>query len=123
MSDKTRKTCGITLLIIAAMMLISGSLPDGRRETAVFRGRGITETVIPDLKGIAPDSLINTGDAGLLGNLPGIGPVTAEKILKEREENGTFIFPEELVSVHGIGETKMAQIRELLIADTGESEE
>ena len=86
MSDKTRKTCGITLLIIAAVMLISGFLPDGRREPAVFRGRGITETVIPDLKELATDSLINTGDAGLLGDLPGIGPVTAEEILKEREK-------------------------------------
>ena len=123
MSDKTRQTRGLPLLSTAAVTLISGFLPDGRREPAVFRGRGITETVIPDLKELATDSLINTGDAGLLGDLPGIGPVTAEEILKEREENGPFIFPEELVSVHGIGETKMAQIRELLIADTGESEE
>ena len=123
MSDKARKTCGVALLITAVMMLISGSLPGGRREPEVFRGRGMTETVIPDLKELAPDSLINTGDAGSLGDLPGIGPVTAGEILKEREENGPFIFPEELVSVHGIGETKMAQIRELLIEDTGESEE
>ena len=123
MSDKARKTCGVTLLIMALVILISGSIPERQREPAVFRGQGITDFVIADLKELASDSLINTGDAGSLGNLPGIGPVTAEAIIKEREENGPFIFPEELVSVHGIVEAKMAQIRELLIADTGESEE
>ena len=123
MSDKARKTCGVTLLILALVILISGSIPERQHEPAVFRGQGITDIVIADLKELASDSLINTGDAGSLGNLPGIGPVTAEAIIKEREENGLFIFPEELVSVHGIGEAKMAQIRELLIADTGESEE
>ena len=123
MSDKARKTCGVTLLILALVILISGSIPERQREPAVFRGPGITDIVIADLKELASDSLINTGDAGSLGRLPGIGPVTAEAIIKEREENGPFIFPEEVVSVRGIGEAKMAQIRELLIADTGESEE
>ncbi len=123
MSDKVRKTCGIVLLAITAGMLVIGFLPGQQREPETLNGRQMTEIVLPGLKELAPDSLINTGNAVMLEQLPGIGPVTAQAIVKERDEHGPFVFPEELECVHGIGEAKMEQIRELLIADPGESEE
>ena len=37
-------------------------------------------------------------------SLPGIGQVRAQAILDDREENGPYRYPEELVRVKGIGE-------------------
>lgn len=47
---------------------------------------------------------INTADAARLQTLPGIGKVRAEQIIAEREENGPFRFPEDILRVSGIGE-------------------
>ena len=47
---------------------------------------------------------INTADAILLQQLTGVGPVTAQKIVDYREQNGKFKSPEELMNVSGIGE-------------------
>lgn len=47
---------------------------------------------------------INTADAVALAEaLNGVGPVTSEKIVSYREENGSFTAPEDLMKVNGIG--------------------
>ena len=46
---------------------------------------------------------LNTATAGELESLPGIGQVRSEAIIADREENGPFRFPEELIRVPGIG--------------------
>lgn len=47
---------------------------------------------------------INTADKNDLEKIPGVGPVTAQKILDYREENGYFESIEELMNIKGIGE-------------------
>jgi competence protein ComEA len=44
--------------------------------------------------------------------LPGVGPVTAQKILDYREQNGGFASVDELDAVPGIGPARMDQLRE-----------
>ncbi|MGQ7263299.1 ComEA family DNA-binding protein [Vreelandella sp. V005] len=46
---------------------------------------------------------VNTADAELLAELPGIGPSRAEAIIEERETNGAFDSVEDLERVSGIG--------------------
>ena len=53
---------------------------------------------------------INTASKEQLKTLYGIGDSTAEKIIKYREENGTFSNTEELKKVSGIGESKYDKI-------------
>lgn len=53
---------------------------------------------------------INTASKEQLKTLYGIGDSTAEKIIKYREENGTFSDAEELKKVSGIGESKYDKI-------------
>lgn len=48
---------------------------------------------------------VNTADAALLAELPGIGEVKAAAIVEEREANGDFESAEDLARVDGIGET------------------
>lgn len=49
-----------------------------------------------------------------LQELPRVGPVTAEKIIAYREENGPFTSVEQLLEVPGIGEGTLAGLRDLV---------
>lgn len=49
-----------------------------------------------------------------LDELPGIGPVTAQKILDYRTEHGPFASVDDLDAVPGIGPTRVEQLRELV---------
>jgi len=44
-----------------------------------------------------------------------VGPVLAERIVSYREDNGPFREVEDLLDVAGIGETKLASIRDLVV--------
>jgi competence protein ComEA len=57
---------------------------------------------------------INTADKELLVQLPGIGPVTADSILKYRETNGQFASIDELTNVKGIGNKTLAKLKPYL---------
>lgn len=57
---------------------------------------------------------VNTADAGALERLPGVGPATAAAIIEHRERNGPFASIEGLLEVRGIGEAKLAQLRDLV---------
>lgn len=63
----------------------------------------------------AASGLVNINDASQseLEALPGIGPVTAEAIIKYRE-NKAFESVEELKEVSGIGPKKFDQIKDLV---------
>ncbi|MFK5632985.1 MULTISPECIES: helix-hairpin-helix domain-containing protein [unclassified Ornithinimicrobium] len=53
---------------------------------------------------------LNLADQAQLEELPGIGPVTAGRILAWRDEHGRFSSVEELMEVTGIGERTFAQL-------------
>lgn len=55
---------------------------------------------------------INTASQTELETLSGIGPTTALKIIKYREENGKFQNIEDIKNVPGIGESKFEAIKE-----------
>lgn len=53
---------------------------------------------------------INSADAGALEQLPGVGPVIAERIVKWRTDNGPFRSVEELAEISGIGPSMIERI-------------
>ncbi|MDP3999987.1 MAG: helix-hairpin-helix domain-containing protein [bacterium] len=55
---------------------------------------------------------INTATASELENLPGVGEVTAKKIIDYREAFGPFESAEELMEVSGIGEKTFEKMRD-----------
>ena len=57
---------------------------------------------------------LNSATLEDLDALPGIGPVTAEKILAYRQEHGAFTSVDELDAVPGIGPARMEELRELV---------
>jgi competence protein ComEA len=60
-----------------------------------------------------PAAVVNLNTAGLeeLDSLPGVGPVTAQKILDWRNDHGSFTTIDELLEVDGIGDKTMADIK------------
>lgn len=53
---------------------------------------------------------VNTAGVDELMKLPGVGPVLAEAIVSERQRNGSFYYPEDLLNVRGIGEKTLEKI-------------
>lgn len=57
---------------------------------------------------------LNRASAQELESLPGVGPVLADRIVAFRDANGPFSQVEDLLQVPGIGEAKLASIRDLV---------
>jgi competence protein ComEA len=57
---------------------------------------------------------LNTATLDQLDELPGVGPVTAQKILDYREKHGAFSSVRELDAIPGIGPARLAQLSELV---------
>ena len=55
---------------------------------------------------------INTADAALLEELPGVGPSRAAAIIQERETNGEFTSADDLTRVSGIGNATVADLKD-----------
>lgn len=55
---------------------------------------------------------LNTADVDQLDALPGVGPAIAQAIVDHRESNGPFTSVDDLLDVRGIGEAKLADLRD-----------
>ena len=56
---------------------------------------------------------LNTATLEQLDALPGVGPVTAQKILDYRQKHGAFTSLEELDAIPGIGAARIEQLRDV----------
>jgi len=57
---------------------------------------------------------LNTASAAELGELPGVGPVLAERIITFRNENGRFRRVEHLMMVRGVSDRKFRELRSMI---------
>jgi competence protein ComEA len=96
---------------------LAAPVADG--EQVVVPGRGVAGAVAatPAAAGSSPSAPLDLNSATLeqLESLPGIGPVTAQKILDYRQTHGAFHSVAELEGVPGIGPAHMAQLKGLVI--------
>ncbi len=84
---------------------------DGRSEVRGGTGPPSTGSGPPAVAGVPDGSVdLNVATAAQLETLPGVGPVTAAKIIAWRDEHGRFSRIEELQEVSGIGPKTYAEI-------------
>src|SRR5260370_25470870 len=57
---------------------------------------------------------INTANSEELQQVPGIGPVTAEKIVQMRKSYGSFKSVDDLLAIKGIGKKRLEKMRKYL---------
>lgn len=86
---------------------LAAPLVDGQRLEVPSVGTGPAE---PGTGRVA----INSASAADLETLPGVGPVLARRIVEHRESHGPFRAPEDLLDVPGIGEAKLAALRDVV---------
>ncbi|NGY61024.1 ComEA family DNA-binding protein [Lentzea sp. NEAU-D13] len=69
----------------------------------------------PAAAGAVPSKLdLNSATAGELDALPGVGPVTAQRIVDHRTRKGPFASVDQLRQVEGIGDAKLAKLADLV---------
>lgn len=99
------------LLLIAAlaMILLHAHVPM-RQEIRLSCPAGGGTAAKPTLPAGAVD--LNHANAEELDALTGVGPSIAQRIVEERDTNGLFTYPEDLLSVSGIGERTLEKLRD-----------
>jgi competence protein ComEA len=96
---------------------LAAPVADGEQIVVPGRGAAGAATANPPAAGGSPTAPLDLNTATLeqLESLPGIGPVTAQKILDYRQAHGAFHAVAELEGVPGIGPAHMAQLKGLVI--------
>lgn len=96
---------------------LAARLADGERVYVPRRGEAPAAATGTGAGGGAADPAgalvdLNTATREQLEALPGVGPATAQAILDYRRARGRFRQVQELLEVRGIGEAKLAALRE-----------
>lgn len=100
-----------------AAVNLAAPVADGEQVVVPGRGAGGVAAASSPAAGSSPSAPLDLNSATLeqLVALPGIGPVTAQKILDYRQQHGAFHSVSELEGVSGIGPAHMAQLKGLVI--------
>src|SRR5688500_17653567 len=110
--DAVRRAGGARRRADLSAVNLAAEVQDGRQVLVPMRAPGGGALVAggPSTPGVPLD--LNTATVEQLDELDGIGPSIAQQIVDHREANGGFGSVEELDRVPGIGETRLAALRE-----------
>ena len=112
MSEKKKRIIGCLLLAASLAVCLLPAAFRQRKTDEKFTARNHAEK--PELQPVeiiaGGEVNINLDDAEALCALNGVGPTLAERIIRERETNGQFWYPEDLTGVSGIGEKTLRKM-------------
>lgn len=91
---------------------LAEEVSDGAHVIVPTRGEDLPQTADSSEQNGQGLININTATVEELDELPGIGPSLAEEIISWRESNGAYTSAEDLLNVPGLGETRVARLRE-----------
>jgi len=114
-ADAVVRAGGATRKAELELVNLAAPVADGEQIVVPRRGgaAGGIATVSPGSPGAGPVHL-STATLEQLDALPGIGPVTAQKILDYRQQHGGFSSVEQLDAVPGIGPARIDQLKGLV---------
>jgi competence protein ComEA len=116
-ADAVARAGGATGKADLAQVNLAAPLADGEQVVVPKRGAAAAAgaAVGPGGTGTATGPVhLSTATLDQLDSLPGIGPVTAQKILDYRAKHGAFSSVDGLDAVPGIGPSRMDQLRDLV---------
>jgi competence protein ComEA len=117
-ADALARAGGATPRADLALVNLAAPISDG--EQIVVPARGAAAPPASSVGAGAPGApagpvSLSTATAEQLDSLPGIGPVTAQKIIAYREEHGAFHSVGELDAIPGIGPARIEQLKGLVV--------
>ena len=116
-ADAVRRAGGATRRADLSLVNLAAQISDGTQ--VVVPRRAVVDAAAPGgvEEGPAPAAgpvHLNTATLEQLDALPGVGPVTAQKILDYRQQHGAFSSIEDLDAIPGIGSARLEQLRDLV---------
>jgi competence protein ComEA len=114
--DAIAEAGGPTGKALLAGVNLASPVADGQQIVVPSRGRASPASAGAEAGAATPGGRVHLNTATLeeLDALPGVGPVTAQRILDYREQKGAFQSVDELDAVSGIGPARLEQLRELV---------
>ncbi len=115
-ADAVTRAGGATSKADLAQVNLAAPLADGEQVVVPKRllgGAAGASATSPGASG-GPVQL-STATLEQLDSLPGVGPVTAQKILDYRQKHGAFQSVDELDAVPGIGPKRLDQLHDLVV--------
>jgi competence protein ComEA len=110
-ADAVARAGGATARADLAQVNLAAPLADGEQVVVPARGAAGAGAGSPAAAGPVH---LSTATAEQLDALPGIGPVTAQKILAYRQQHGAFGSVDELDAIPGIGPARIDQLKGLV---------
>lgn len=109
-ADALARAGGATPKAQVELVNLAAPVADGQQIVVPRRGAAVVATA----SGAAGPVHLNSATLEQLDALPGVGPVTAQKILDYRREHGAFGSVDELDAVSGIGPARLDELREVV---------
>ncbi len=113
-ADAVTRAGGATRRADLEQVNLAAPLADGEQVVVPRRGAASAAASPGSGASTAPVQL-STASAEQLDTLPGIGPVTAEKIVAYRQQHGAFSSVDELDAIPGIGPARLEQLKGLVV--------
>jgi competence protein ComEA len=115
-ADALGRAGGLTRRADRTLVNLAAPLADGEQVIVPARVSGAAAGVSGGSGSAAPVGPVHLNVATLeqLDALPGVGPVTAQKILDYRQKHGAFGSVDELDAIPGIGPARLDQLRDLV---------
>jgi competence protein ComEA len=115
-ADAVARAGGLTRRAERRAVNLAAPVSDGQQVLVAERGPGgaTAAAAAGSSSPSAPVSL-SSATAEQLDALPGIGPVTAQKIISYRQQHGPFTSVEALDAIPGIGPARIADLQGLVV--------
>jgi competence protein ComEA len=116
-ADAVARAGGLTRRAERRAVNLAAPVADGQQVLVAERGPGGAAAGAAAGAGSAPGAPVSLSSATAeqLDALPGIGPVTAQKIIGYRQQHGPFTSVEALDAIPGIGPARIADLQGLVV--------
>jgi competence protein ComEA len=113
-ADAVARAGGLTRHADSTLINLAAPLADGEQVLVSAQGGGASAAAAGGGASSAPVHL-NSAGADELDGLPGVGPVTAQKIVTYRQQHGPFTSLEGLDAIPGIGPARISSLKGLAV--------
>lgn len=113
-ADAVARAGGPTRRADLSAVNLAAPLVDGQQVIVPRRGPGGTQAALAGAAATGAKVSLANATVEQLDELPGIGPVTAQKIVDWRTTHGPFRSVDDLDDVPGIGPARIEQLRDLV---------